>query len=119
MAVIAPQPLALDKCQDWERKWVDSVIDENRGIYDETFKLIQHLRRMRAMRLRGRVPRSFAKIMGSGIRSPMSWAHVQTVVGMIAKNKPSFERIPRTRKEAEAAQRLVNTVPPTLDGRGG
>jgi hypothetical protein len=34
---------------------------------------------------------------------------------MIAKNKPSFERIPRTRKEAEAAQRLVNTVPPTLD----
>lgn len=105
----------LEQCQDWERNWVDSVIADGRSTYDETFSLIQHIRRMRSLRLRGKVPRSFAKVMGSGIRAPMSWTHVQTIVGMIAKNRPTFERLPRSRREAESAQRLVNTAGPTLD----
>jgi len=105
----------LEKCQEWERNWVDSVITDGRSTYDETFNLIQHTRRMRSLRLRGKVPRSFAKVMGSGIRAPMSWTHVQTIVGLIAKNRPTFERIPRSRREAESAQRLVNTAGPTLD----
>jgi hypothetical protein len=98
-----------------EKKWVDSIIKDGREVYSETFDLIHHLRRVRAMRIKARTPRSFSRIMGKGIRAPMSYSLIQTIVGLVAKNRPKFTRLPRTPREKESAQRLANTAGPTLD----
>lgn len=97
-----------------EVNWVASVINENRRIYGELHRVIHHLRRMRAMRLSGRVPRSFQRILGQGVRAPMSWALVQTIVGLISKNVPQFKRIPRKPSERAAAARLATSAWPLI-----
>ncbi|HLA81736.1 MAG TPA: hypothetical protein VJP78_09010, partial [Thermoleophilia bacterium] len=71
-----------------EKRWVDQVVRDQKRVYQEWVKTAHHLRRMRALRLSGRTPRAFQAVIGRGVRVPMSWALVQTVVGMIAKNKP-------------------------------
>lgn len=107
--------LELKKVSQKEKAWIETMINDGRSVYEEMFGVIHHLRRVRALRVKAKTPRSFGKIMGSGIRAPMSWSHVQTVVGMLAKNRPTFTRLPRRRKEAKAAQRLANSCSPTLD----
>ncbi len=110
-----PEVPKLVKLEKWERQWLDNVIKDGQTTYEETFQLMHHLRRIRALRVKGRTPRSFSKIMGSGVRAPMSWAHTQTIVGMIAKNRPHFSRMPENDKDKERAQRLANTAMPTLE----
>lgn len=103
------------KASDFEKKWVDQVVRDQRRIYQEWVKTAHHLRRMRALRLSGRTPRAFQAIVGRGVRVPMSWALVQTVVGMIAKNKPAFKRIPVDEADKERAMRLQTSAWPLIE----
>lgn len=100
----------IRKADSRERALVDQIIQDCNEIYQEREEIIHHARRVRSMRIRTNVPRSFQKVIGDGVRAPLSWSHVQTVVGMIAKNRPTFQREPRFPREKEACQRLVNSA---------
>ena len=83
------------KISEVEKTWVEETIKEQKRVYQELFTTLLHLRRMRSLKLTGKTPRAFQALLGKGVRVPMSWALVQTVVGLIAKNTPVFHRVQR------------------------
>lgn len=98
-----------------ERSWAEQVVRDQKRVYQEFVKTAHHLRRMRALRLTGRAPRSFQALLGRGVRVPMSWSLVQTVVGMIAKNTPTFRRVPRNELDKDASMRLATSAWPLIE----
>lgn len=104
------------KATSEESNWVGSELMQLRAYYDEAFKTIHYIRRMRFMRLKSNAPRPFQRVMGRGLQSPFSYRLVQTAVGMIGKERPKFTRMPRTNgsNEREAASRLQRSADPLL-----
>jgi hypothetical protein len=107
MAVKTPTPA--------EKRWAETVAQEQRRTYAEFVRTAHQLRRMRALRLSGRAPRAFQSLIGRGVRVPMSWSLVQTVVGMIVKNQPTFRRIPRGPKDRDSAAMLARSAWPLIE----
>jgi len=98
-----------------EKKWAAQVVADQRRIYQEFVRTTHQLRRMRALRLSGRAPRAFQSLIGRGVRVPMSWSLVQTVVGMVAKNQPHFKRVPRNARDKDASARLTRAAWPLIE----
>lgn len=97
-----------------EKTWVEETIKDQTRVYREAKDNMLLLRKQRALRLTGKTPRAFQSLLGKGVRVPMSWALVQTVTGMIAKNDPKFRRIPRGERDKEASQRIQNLAWPLI-----
>lgn len=93
---------------------VQNTIATQRRVYQEYVTITKHLRRQRALRLDTRTPRSFQKIIGKGVRAPLSFSIVQTIVGLIAKGQPYFTRVPLTSAKKDDAARLAATCWPLI-----
>lgn len=78
----------------YEQSLVQRTILNQRRIYDETVTVTKQIRKVRALRIQTRTPKTFQKLVGWGVRNPLPWALVQTINGMIAKGVPQFDRIP-------------------------
>lgn len=97
-----------------EKSIVQQTKQELNTLYMESERKIHHLRKLRFMKLKTTAPKPFQRVVGGGIRSPLSYRLVQTVVGMICKDRPSFKRIPLNRNNREAAARLQMSADPML-----
>ena len=99
-----------------EKKAVLSTVAQLRQFYQRRHETIHYLRRMRFMRLRSQAPRPFQRVVQHGLQSPFSFILVQNIVGMLSRERPRFERPPRTmsQKEREAAARLQRSCDPLL-----
>lgn len=108
-------PKSLE-CSQREIAYVEGEINTLRSYYQEQFKTMHYIRRMRFMRLRGNAPRPFQRLMGRGLQSPFSYRLVQTATSMLGKERPKFTRIPlnTTSVAKESAARLQNAADPML-----
>lgn len=99
-----------------EKNYVSAEINNLRAYYQEMFKNMHYIRRMRFMRLKSNAPRPFQRLMGRGLQSPFSYRLVQTAVSMIGKERPRFTRLPRdgSSHSRDAASRLQNSADPML-----
>jgi hypothetical protein len=97
-----------------EATWVEETISQNKSTYSETHKLIDQMRRLRYMRAKARPPRAFQRLIGKGIRSPLSYNLVQTITGMIVRERPKYSRVPRSGVERQKAQTLANSADPMM-----
>jgi len=97
-----------------EKNFVDQNLTYLRGYYDEQFKMIHQLRRLRFMRLKAKAPQAFQRIVAKGLHSPLSYRLVQTVTGLICKERPRFERQPVDKTDRDAASRLQQAADPLL-----
>jgi hypothetical protein len=86
-----PKPLPMTAT---EKTLVDRTIINQRTVYDEVVTVTKQIRKIRALRIQTRTPKTFQKLVGYGVRNPLPWALVQTINGMIAKGTPLFERLP-------------------------
>lgn len=93
---------------------VYNTINKQRTAYAEMVTMTKHIRRVRALRLRTRTPKTFQKLIGYGVRNPLPWSLVQTICGMIAKGAPQFERIPLRPSERDKAATLAATCWPLI-----
>jgi hypothetical protein len=104
-----------------ESTLVSRTIQQQRRIYDETVKVTKQIRRIRALRIQTRTPKTFQKLVGWGVRNPLPWALVQTINGMIAKNAPQFDRLPLNMDdpaEREVAAYLASSAWPLIQSYG-
>lgn len=97
-----------------ETNLVDSTVQLLMSQHIEYEKRVHHLRKLRFMKLRGSAPKAFQKVLSGGIRSPLSYRLVQTAVGMICKERPSYKRLPLNKDDRDAASRLQSSVDPLM-----
>lgn len=96
------------------RNLVDTTIQQLNSSHVEYEKKVHQLRKMRFMKTRASAPKPFQRVLSSGMRSPLSYRLVQTVVGMICKDRPRFKRIPMDKDDRDAASRLQASADPLL-----
>lgn len=104
----------LTEADETETNIVNASIQNMQSTYLEYERKVHHLRKLRFMKTRSKAPRPFQSVVAGGIRSPLSYRLVQTVVGMICKDRPSFKRIPRGRDDRDRASRLQAAADPML-----
>lgn len=93
---------------------VTNTINKQREAYAEMVTMTKHIRRVRALRLQTKTPKTFQKLIGYGVRNPLPWSLVQTICGMIAKGTPHFERIPLKPNQRLEAAELAATAWPLI-----
>lgn len=72
-------------------KWVNREIQRQKTLYAERDELILGLRRQRMMRLKPRPTEAYQNFLGKGVRVPVSFRLVETVVGAVAGgNRPAI-----------------------------
>lgn len=86
-----PKPLRMSPT---EQTLVNRTVQEQRRIYQEMVTVTKQIRKVRALRIQTRTPKTFQKLVGWGVRNPLPWSLVQTINGMIAKGTPLFSRLP-------------------------
>lgn len=104
-----------------ENALVQRTINEQRTIYQEMVTITKQIRKVRALRIQTRTPKTFQKLVGWGVRNPLPWALVQTINGMIAKGVPQFERLPLNPDdpaERDKAAFLASTAWPLIETYG-
>lgn len=104
----------LTEADATEKNLVDSTIQQLNATYLESERKIHQLRKLRFMKTQTRAPKPFQRVVGGGIRSPLSYRLVQTVVGMICKERPHFKRIPRNSSDRAGASALQMSADPML-----
>lgn len=102
------------KITETEKTWVEETLTQQKSVYTETHKLIDQMRRLRYMRAKARPPRAFQRLIGKGIKSPLSYNLVQTITGMIVRDRPKYQRVPRSKSEKASAQTLANAADPLM-----
>lgn len=93
---------------------VDATVLRLMSDHVEYERRVHHLRKLRFMKLRGSAPKAFSRVLGSGIRSPLSYRLVQTAVGMICKERPRYKRLPLDKDDRDAASRLQASADPLM-----
>ncbi len=93
---------------------VNATIQELNATYLESDRKTHQLRKLRFMKTQTRAPKPFQRVVGGGIRSPLSYRLVQTVVGMICKERPAYKRIPRNAGDRQAASNLQMSADPMM-----
>jgi len=87
------------------RLWVERTMNQNIADGYERNRLILGLRRQRMMRLKPHAPEAFQDYLGQGVRVPISFRLVETVVGAVAGGgAPNFYA---SSPDAELAQRAA------------
>lgn len=112
------KPLAISA---QEQSLIDRTVLNQRRVYHEVVTITKQIRKVRALRIQTRTPKTFQKLVGYGVRNPLPWALVQTINGMIAKGTPQFERLPLNpddRADREAAAYLASTCWPLIQTYG-
>lgn len=104
----------LTEASETDTNIVNASIQNLNSTYLEYERRIHHLRKLRFMKLRTATPKAFQGVVAGGIRSPLSYRLVQSIVGMICKERPSFKRVPRSRNERDSASRLQGAADPLL-----
>ncbi len=66
------------------KQWVDRIVQERKSLYDERNKLIYGLRKQRMMRLKPKPTEAYQQYLGQGVRVPVSFRLIETVIGAIA-----------------------------------
>lgn len=94
--------------------FVNSAIQNLHTTHLEYERKLHQLRKLRFMKSRPSAPRPFQGVVSGGLRSPLSYRLVQTVVGMICKERPSFKRLPIDSNDRAAASRLQSSADPML-----
>lgn len=107
-------PIELTRATTAEAKWADSVVTQQRSYWQIAHEMMHDLRRQRFMRKKGSAPKPYQKFIGEGVKSPISYRFVQTIVGAIAKERPRFSRVPMNRDDSSAALRLQSSADPLL-----
>jgi hypothetical protein len=97
-----------------ERSMVDGAIQSLLSQNVEYERKVHHLRKLRFMKLQSRAPKPFQRVLSGGLRSPLSYRLVQTVVGMICRERPQFKRLPMNKEDRDAASRLQASADPLL-----
>jgi hypothetical protein len=68
----------------------DTLVSDRKNLHETRIQLIHGLRRLRFMRNEIKPPKQIQKLIGKqAISAPLAFRHVQTVVGAIAKNRPT------------------------------
>lgn len=106
--------MAISSPTSQEVNLVQRTIADQKRIYQEYVTVTRQMRRQRALRLDTRTPRSFQRLIGKGVRAPLSWSVVQTINGLMAKSPPYFSRIPLSTAKKEDANKLAATCWPLL-----
>lgn len=104
-----------------EQSLVSRTINNQRRVYDEMVTVTKQIRKVRALRIQTRTPKTFQKLVGWGVRNPLPWALVQTINGMIAKGVPQFDRIPLNPEdptERDLAAQLAASAWPLIQTYG-
>ena len=104
----------MPKIDGNEAGYVLKTIQSMRTTYESRVRIMKHIRRVRALRIQTRTPRSFQKLLGHGVRSPLPWTLVQTINGRMAKNAPRFYRESIEPKGRDADAKLAATCWPLL-----
>lgn len=97
-----------------ESNHINSVIQDLNRQYIETAKKIHAVRKLRFMKSDPSAPRAYQKVLAGGLRSPLSYRLVQTVTGMITKDRPTYRRVPRNTHDRESASRLQASADPMM-----
>lgn len=103
-----------EQLTDIERKWVDTVVQNGRNVYEERFDTMHRLRAMRLMRTKVSTVGPMQKYLGDSIHAPLSYRLVKNIVGKMSAERPHFTRVPRRPAENDAAFRLANSADPLL-----
>lgn len=104
-----------------EKLLVSRTVINQRRVYAETVTITKQIRKVRALRIQTRTPKTFQKLIGYGVRNPLPWALVQTINGMIAKGTPQFDRlalVPEDPTSRETAAYLASTCWPLIQTYG-
>ena len=97
-----------------ECAWADTAIKDNRALYRERHKIMHNLRVMRLLRTKSVAPGPMQKYLAEGIKVPIGYRLVQSIVGRMNAERPIFERIPRRPREKDDAMMLANSADPML-----
>lgn len=104
----------LEPASAAERNVVDSTIQGLLQQNQEYERKVHALRKLRFMKGRTAAPKPFQRVLAGGLRSPMSYRLVQTVVGMICRERPQYKRIPLDKDDRDAASRLQASADPLI-----
>lgn len=102
----------LEPATTTETAAIDSAIMQLQSEGIEYERKVHQLRKLRFMKTRAAAPKPFQRVLSGGLRSPLSYRLVQTVVGMITKERPRYKRIPLDRNDRDAASRLQASADP-------
>lgn len=68
----------------------DNIVRDREITHENRVKMIHGLRKLRFMRNKKQAPKQMQRVIGKNMLSlPLAFRHVQTVVGAIAKNRPT------------------------------
>lgn len=91
MAEIPRSASAPKRASGAVKTWVDRTLNGLRSEANERNQLILGLRKQRMMRLKPNPPEAYQDYLGKGVRVPISFRLVETVVGAVAGNDgPQF-----------------------------
>lgn len=97
-----------------EKAYILQVVESQKTLYRRQENIFKHIRKMRTLQIDTRTPRSFQRLIGQGVRAPISYSLVQTINGMMAKGTPHFHRKPINPRQQDAAEKLAATCWPLL-----
>jgi len=93
---------------------VNTAIQDLNRTYLEYERKVHQLRKLRFMKTRASAPKPYQRVLSGGLRSPLSYRLVQTVVGMITKDRPSYKRLPLDNDDKPRAARLAAAADPLM-----
>lgn len=97
-----------------DKALVDSAVRDLQSTWLESERKIHQLRKLRFMKTRPTAPKPFQQVISGGLRSPLSYRLVQTVTGMLSKERAVYKRIPLDNSDREAASRLQSSADPLM-----